>query len=172
VVLIKFPARENHDSQLEAYHGLLLDHAGAVSIVTVRTRVWLQQPSLRWFTIIDADDSLVERAKQFAHALNGIERCSADVVCGLWSAERRENQRRIDNKSTSVYSPPQSPRTDRTRTLENACPECGHQFKGNGFDGIDAHWRAKHEAIMPYREAWPLVKSGTYCRKDNPLPRR
>ena len=34
------------------------------------------------------------------------------------------------------------------------CPECGHQFRGNGWDGIDAHWRAKHEQVMPYEEFW------------------
>jgi len=42
------------------------------------------------------------------------------------------------------------------------CPECGHVFKGNGWDGIDAHWRSKHEDVMPYEEAWPLLKSETY----------
>ena len=45
------------------------------------------------------------------------------------------------------------------------CPECGHRFRGNGFDGIDAHWRAKHESVMPYCEAWTLIKSGNYARK-------
>jgi hypothetical protein len=45
------------------------------------------------------------------------------------------------------------------------CPECGHEFKGNGFDGIDAHWRAKHENVMPYEKAWPLIKAGTYERR-------
>lgn len=40
------------------------------------------------------------------------------------------------------------------------CPECGHVFQGNGWDGIDAHWRARHEDVMPYREAWPLIKEG------------
>ena len=45
------------------------------------------------------------------------------------------------------------------------CPECHHVFKGNGWDGIDAHWRAKHEHIIPYEEAWPLIKSGTYESK-------
>ena len=42
------------------------------------------------------------------------------------------------------------------------CPECRHVFQGNGWDGIDAHWRAKHEDIMPYEEAWPLLSSGNY----------
>ena len=43
------------------------------------------------------------------------------------------------------------------------CPECGHQFQGNGWDGIDAHWKSPrkgHEHIMPYREAWPIIRSG------------
>ncbi len=34
------------------------------------------------------------------------------------------------------------------------CPECGHVFQGNGWDGIDAHWRAKHESVMPYKDFW------------------
>jgi transcriptional regulator with XRE-family HTH domain len=44
------------------------------------------------------------------------------------------------------------------------CPECGHVFQGNGFDGIDAHWRAKHNAIMSYEKAWPLIRAGRYSR--------
>jgi hypothetical protein len=51
------------------------------------------------------------------------------------------------------------------RPLPNACPECGHVFQGNGWDGIDAHWRAAHGHIMPYEEAWPLIKAGTYQPK-------
>ena len=46
------------------------------------------------------------------------------------------------------------------------CPECQHVFQGNGWDGIDAHWRAKHDGVMRYEEAWPLIKSGQY--KPNP----
>ena len=42
------------------------------------------------------------------------------------------------------------------------CPECGYRFRGNGWDGIDAHWRAKHESVMTYTEAWPLIKAGAY----------
>jgi hypothetical protein len=33
-------------------------------------------------------------------------------------------------------------------------PECGHVFRGNGWDGIDAHWRAKHERVMRYEDFW------------------
>ena len=41
---------------------------------------------------------------------------------------------------------------------KKVCPECGHVFQDNGWDGIDAHWRSKHEHIMSYGEAWPLLK--------------
>lgn len=42
------------------------------------------------------------------------------------------------------------------------CPECGHRFRGSGWDGIDAHWRSKHDHIMRYEEAWPLLRDGKY----------
>jgi hypothetical protein len=42
------------------------------------------------------------------------------------------------------------------------CPECGYRFRGQGWDGIDAHWRSRHESVMPYEEAWPLICSGRY----------
>jgi len=46
---------------------------------------------------------------------------------------------------------------------KKVCPECGHVFNGNGWDGIDAHWRSKHGDVMPYEEAWPLLKAGKYA---------
>jgi predicted DNA-binding protein len=42
------------------------------------------------------------------------------------------------------------------------CPECGHRFRGNGWDGIDAHWRKNHERVLPYEMAWPLILAGKY----------
>ncbi|MGB6974391.1 MAG: hypothetical protein WBD67_06890 [Terracidiphilus sp.] len=50
----------------------------------------------------------------------------------------------------------------RQKIEEKICPVCGHRFKGRGWDGIDAHWRARHEAILPYERAWPLLRSGRY----------
>ncbi len=47
------------------------------------------------------------------------------------------------------------------------CPECGHEFQGNGWDGIDAHWRALHNRVMRYEDAWPLIQSGEY-KKSRP----
>jgi predicted amidophosphoribosyltransferase len=37
------------------------------------------------------------------------------------------------------------------------CPECGHVFRGHGWDGIDAHWRARHLDVMPYEKLWATL---------------
>lgn len=39
-------------------------------------------------------------------------------------------------------------------TTQKRCPECGHNFQGKGWDGIDAHWKSRHESIMPYKTFW------------------
>ncbi len=38
--------------------------------------------------------------------------------------------------------------------LPRICPECGHVFNGNGWDGIDAHWRSVHEHVVSYEDFW------------------
>jgi hypothetical protein len=53
--------------------------------------------------------------------------------------------------------------TTKQKEPKEVCPECPHVFQGNGWDGIDAHWKAEHEHMMPYKEAWSLIKSGTYA---------
>ena len=40
------------------------------------------------------------------------------------------------------------------KTGPRICPECMHIFQGHGWDGIDAHWRARHEVVMPYASFW------------------
>lgn len=40
------------------------------------------------------------------------------------------------------------------------CPECGLVFLGGTWGGIDAHWKAFHSDIMPYRDAWPIIRAG------------
>ncbi len=49
---------------------------------------------------------------------------------------------------------------DRSASILKVCPECGHTFQGNGWGGIDAHWKANHDHIMPYSEAWPQIRLG------------
>ena len=169
LVLIKFPARDNHDRQLEAYHASLRGQTHCSSLATLRTAVWIKQPALRWFTIIDADDALIARAERFVHALNGIEGCKADIICATPTGDPPASEatvaklRSLRKRQSHI---PSAPEREGTGHAQNVCPECGHRFKGEGFGGIDAHWRARHEAIMPYAQAWPLVKSGNYRSSD------
>jgi len=39
-------------------------------------------------------------------------------------------------------------------------------FKGKGWDGIDAHWRAKHEDVMSYEEFWDSLCDEHKANKD------
>jgi hypothetical protein len=34
------------------------------------------------------------------------------------------------------------------------CPLCAHVFDGKGWEGMDMHWRARHEHIMTYQQFW------------------
>jgi hypothetical protein len=92
VVLIKFPGRTNHDRQLEAFHASLRSQTRCSSLATVRTTVWIKQPTLRWFTIIDADDSLMARAERFVYTLNGIAGCKADLICATQPGDAQTNE--------------------------------------------------------------------------------
>lgn len=50
------------------------------------------------------------------------------------------------------------------------CPICGHQFQGNGWDGIDAHWRSRHSGVMSYEQFWSSLcgaHKGLTTRGDN-----
>jgi hypothetical protein len=55
-------------------------------------------------------------------------------------------------------------KTGKHSEKPKVCPECPKVFQGNGWVGIDAHWRGKdgHEHIMPYAKAWPLIREGSY----------
>jgi hypothetical protein len=46
------------------------------------------------------------------------------------------------------------------------CPQCNREFRGKGWEGIDAHWRANHNQIMRYEDARLLILTGRYKRKD------
>lgn len=53
-----------------------------------------------------------------------------------------------------------------TTTAQKVCPVCRHEFRGNGWDGIDAHWRRKHEQIMPYEQARPMIQAASEFEVD------
>jgi hypothetical protein len=58
-----------------------------------------------------------------------------------------------------TVAPLPAPRPAGSRIMK-ACPECGHAFRGGTWGGIDAHWKALHDEIMPYKNAWPIIRAG------------
>ena len=52
------------------------------------------------------------------------------------------------------------PRSRPPASTCKICPLCGHVFRGRGWGGLDAHWRANHEATMPYKQAREIIKAG------------
>jgi hypothetical protein len=57
------------------------------------------------------------------------------------------------------------------------CPACGHVFRGAGWDGVEAHWSARHADLTAYLEFWDGLCEAhrargaltcPSCRKDIP----
>jgi hypothetical protein len=84
---------------------------------------------------------------------------STDYVSEFWTASE------LDTRIVKPWLAAQQAGKPWDAKERKSCPECGHEFQGNGWDGIDAHWRAQHENVMGYEEAWPLIQSGQYKRK-------
>lgn len=38
-------------------------------------------------------------------------------------------------------------------------PGCGKELQGNGWDGIDAHWKSKHNDICSYEDFWEMLQN-------------
>ena len=97
---------------------------------------------------------------------------SQDEQAKLDSAAARigMNPERLVTHVVAAYLSVENDGTISRVERRKSCPECGHQFRGNGFDGIDAHWRANHEGIMPYSQAWPLIQSGEYAKRPQKTP--
>lgn len=86
IVLIRFPDRRGkHVEQLSTWHHMLRHETGAESLVTLRTSVQVRTalgktvPRSRWFTIIDPDHLLIDRAQAFASKLDQIGKCRISV---------------------------------------------------------------------------------------------
>lgn len=90
IIVIKFPGREEFASQLKKHHNQLKDGTGTVDLFTVMTRVSvslngrskMRVPRFRWFTVIDTDGLLIDRALAYVKNLNEIEGVQAEVVLG------------------------------------------------------------------------------------------
>jgi hypothetical protein len=66
---------------------------------------------------------------------------------------------RIQRTEPPTVAPLAAPRQAGSR-ITKSCPECGQAFRGGTWGGIDAHWKAFHNEIMPYKDAWPIIRAG------------
>jgi len=87
----------------------------------------------------------------------GIANCAAERTTPVAERSQRIPKRNVEDVDSSDGClccqqgvPVRGPRI---------CPLCGHVFKGNGWDGIEAHWRAKHEDVAPYAQFWASLCS-------------
>lgn len=70
------------------------------------------------------------------------------VAACIWCDEERGTMRRLE--------PGQ----------RRECPVCDKVFQGNGWDGVDAHWKAKHEpAAISYADFWAGISACARHRK-------
>ncbi|MGJ7042757.1 hypothetical protein J2Y63_006040 [Shinella sp. BE166] len=88
IVFITFPGRNlPHDTLIQQLHTRLNDEADAEKVATLRTNVSVpRSPGAisyvqrqRWFTIVDPDPLLLQRAKAFAEAVTAVPRVSAKL---------------------------------------------------------------------------------------------
>ena len=81
-----------------------------------------------------------------------------------------ENLRHIvekhNGKNITLVETTRERNSKTVKSANHVCPECGHEFKGGTWGGIDAHWKSKHEDIMPYAVAWSLIQSGNYKSQE------
>ena len=77
--------------------------------------------------------------------------------CGTVSRaapQRRDWNRRAPEHMDKTHDPCIACRASTPKEGARVCPECGHKFGGLAWEGIDAHWRSKHEEVTPYEEFW------------------
>lgn len=79
LAFITFPGRTaKHNELVRRLHTALGTEAGASDVFTIRTSVSVKNapggrvPRLRWFTVIDPDEELRGRAREFGRVLLGI----------------------------------------------------------------------------------------------------
>jgi hypothetical protein len=110
-----------------------------------------------WLSLADRDGRL---AALLEPDLSPSDRAQARIegwILGVTNASRGKSRRRRATRGRSGNHP--SARTADGSTAK-VCPECGRGFNYGTWGGIDAHWKATHENIMPYKRAWPIIKAG------------
>jgi hypothetical protein len=103
------------------------------------------------------------RAWQVVSLMDGLTvRQGTDILAKLEHAIQRANGRplgwiadAVTDGHAEIHEGQKAPRTG---TKSCPAPGCSKEFQGNGWDGIDAHWEAKHEDICSYETLWAMVQ--------------
>jgi len=127
-----------------------MPYVAAAVLAGGHVRVGLEDNLMLDKGVLATNAQLVERARVIIEGLGARLMTPTEVRQKLRLTKRAPGSSALLSNSTAE---------------QKVCPECGHLFQGNGWDGIDAHWRSKHEDVMPYETAWPLLKHDKY-RKD------
>jgi hypothetical protein len=91
--------------------------------------------------------------------IQGSTREKIEKLTGVSKSNRPERQMCLG----CLYKTP-------TRGLR-VCPFCDLVFDGKGWDGIELHWRARHEHIMTYAKFWDSLCTAHRGLGPNP-PKR
>ncbi len=112
-----------------------------------------------WLSRADRDGSLTGFLKP---DLSPPERTVAQMegwILGVTDAAQRPSGKKRQRAEVPKIAPGTAPGNAGQR-ITKSCPECGYAFAGGTWGGIDAHWKASHNGIMPYADAWPIIKAG------------
>jgi hypothetical protein len=74
--------------------------------------------------------------------------------------------------ATRVWPKEDAQAVNDSKALRKICPECGYEFKGGTWGGLDGHWRSRHEHIGPYETVRSLIFSGRYSQSHTHAPDR
>lgn len=112
-----------------------------------------------WLSSADRDGTLAALLKP---DLSPPERALAQVegwILGVTNSIDRPIRARTQNADSPTRAPLAAVGKAGS-PITKSCPECGQAFRGGFWGGIDAHWKAFHNEIMPYKRAWPIIRAG------------
>jgi len=61
---------------------------------------------------------------------------------------------------------------NRSDAPAKICPECGDQVASTLAGVMASHWRENHIDVMPWHQAWPLLRDGIYVPYFYAKPKR
>jgi len=108
--------------------------------------------SPRTFFVVNPSDVIRHRIREF------LERWTPHFTLYELGRDADHQWRSEPGRPASRPSAPVNPIAKDT--AKYICPECGKRFRGNGWLGLDAHWKSRHESIMAYALAKHLVFAG------------